>query len=105
MVRFAQHMRKGFGRSDFESTVGVATVCGFNVHLRGGSGYYDEATGELVSAYRMPYESGSPAIDAGRKMRKGLLEPHPNGNRVNLGAYGNTPWATMSKGGTLIFVR
>ena len=76
-----------------------------NVHLRGGSGYYDEATGELVSAYRMPYESGSPAIDAGRKMRKGLLEPSPNGHRVNLGAYGNTPWATMSKGGTLIFVR
>ena len=47
----------------------------------------------------------SPAIDAGPKMLKGLLEPVPNVRRVNLGAYGNTPWATMSKGGTLIFVR
>ena len=83
----------------------ISKLTSINVHLRGGSGYYDEATGEVVSAYRMPYEPGSPAIDKGRKMRKGLLEPHPNGNRVNLGAYGNTPWATMSKGGTLIFVR
>ena len=80
-------------------------LSGFNVHLRGGSGYYDEATDELVTAYRMPYEPGSPAIDKGRRMRKGLLEPAPNGGRVNLGAYGNTPWATMSKGGTLLLVK
>ena len=46
----------------------------------------------------------SPAVDAGDPAVK-CVEPYPNGNRVNLGAYGNTPWATMSKGGTLIFVR
>ena len=53
----------------------------------------------------MPYEPGSPAIDKGRRMRKGLLEPTPNGRRVNLGAYGNTPYATMSKGGTMLLVK
>lgn len=32
---------------------------------------------------------GDPAADCSR-------EPGPNGRRVNLGAYGNTPWATRS---------
>ena len=33
------------------------------------------------------------------------VEPKPNGHRVNLGCYGNTPWATMSPGGTALIVR
>ena len=53
----------------------------------------------------MPYEPGSSAIDKGRRMRKGLLEPTPNGHRVNLGAYGNTSEAALSKGGTMLLVR
>ena len=73
-----------------------------NVHLRGGSGYYDESTGEKVTAYRR--KGSSPAIDAGDKSVK-CVEPTPNGHRVNLGAYGNTPWATMSKGGTMLMVK
>ena len=76
-----------------------------NVHLRGGSGYVDEATREKVRVYRVAkIGASSPAVDAGDPAVK-CVEPRPNGNRVNLGAYGNTPWATMSKGGTLIFVR
>ena len=100
-----QAVKTTSGNQIYYTADSAPVLTAINVHLRGGSGYSDETTGEVVSAYRMPYESGSPAIDKGRKMRKGLLEPHPNGNRVNLGAYGNTPWATMSKGGTLIFVR
>ena len=42
--------------------------------------------------------------DAGDPAMK-CVEPKPNGHRVNLGCYGNTPWATMSPGGTMIFVR
>ena len=32
-------------------------------------------------------------------------EPEPNGGRVNLGAYGNTPWATLSPYGFLLMVK
>ena len=86
----------------------VSALCALNVHLRGGSGYHDENdNGALVRTYSRGKVGGSsPAIDAGPKMMKGLLEPKPNGNRVNLGAYGNTPWATMSDNtGLLLFVR
>ena len=72
-----------------------------NAHLRGGSGYVDERTGEKVTRYRRPR---SPAIDAGDSSVK-CVEPKPNGHCVNLGAYGNTPWATTSPGGTMLFVR
>ena len=86
----------------------ISALCALNVHLRGGSGYHDENdNGALVRTYSRGKVGGSsPAIDAGPKMMKGLLEPKPNGNRVNLGAYGNTPWATMSDNtGLLLFVR
>ena len=48
----------------------------------------------------------SPAIDAGDPTSDWSREPKPNGKRVNLGYYGNTPEATMSpKPGLLIYVR
>ena len=78
-------------------------LCTCNVHLRGGSGYYDESTGEKVTAYRR--KGNSPALNAGDPASDYSGEPTPNGRRVNLGVYGNTPWATMSPGGTMIFVK
>ena len=34
------------------------------------------------------------------------VEPSPNGRRVNLGAYGNTPWASLTPThGFILFVR
>ena len=77
-------------------------LAALNCHLRGGSGYVDETTGEKVTAYRRKWNS--PAIDAGDPAVR-CVEPKPNGRRVNLGAYGNTPWATMSKGGTALIVK
>ena len=71
----------------------------FNVHVRDRHGYTDEFTGKLVK-----YMGRSPAVDAGDPAAK-CIEPHPNGNRVNLGFYGNTPWAAMSGGGLLLQVR
>lgn len=48
----------------------------------------------------------SPAIDAGDPASDWSHEPRPNGKRVNIGYYGNTPEATMSpKPGLLIYVR
>ncbi len=73
---------------------------GINAHLRGGAGYFDEKTGGLVLDYVRP--DNSPAIDAGDPASDYRTEPvipgvGGNGHRVNLGYYGNTPWATMSK--------
>ena len=79
----------------------IGEVAAFNVHLRGRNGYLDEKTGKVV---RFGGRT-SPAIDAGDPESIYENEPSPNGHQVNLGAYGNTPWATMSKGGTLILVK
>ena len=74
-------------------------VVDYDVHLRGGRGYYSEKTGELVTEYaRKPH---SPAIDTGDPKSDFHGEPQVpgvggHGHRVNLGAYGNTPWATLS---------
>ena len=40
---------------------------------------------------------GSPCIDAGDPTSDFSLEPQPNGGRINMGAYGNTPEATTSE--------
>lgn len=74
-----------------------------NAHLLGGSGYTDEKTGQVVKTSR---RYPSPAIDAGKPGYDYSLEPQPNGRRVNLGFYGNTPWATMSdRRGMKIIIR
>jgi len=81
-----------------------------NVHLRGGKGYFDENTGNIETGYRNRDEQ-SPAMDAGDPKSDYRLEPvvpgaGGHGYRVNLGAYGNTPWATMSaKSGFHLFLR
>ena len=79
----------------------VTNVVSFSAHLRCRAGYVDETTGEVV---RFP-RTASPAIDAGDPESPYKAEPSPNGCRVNLGFYGNTPWASMSKGGLLILVK
>lgn len=78
----------------------VSAVSAFNAHLRGRA-YVDETTGTRVEM------SGriSPAVDAGDPASDCSNEPRPNGRCVNMGFYGNTPWATIAKGGTLVFVR
>lgn len=73
-----------------------------NVHLRGARGYFDENTGEFVKGYKGA-ENQSPAIDAGINVFEEFKER--NGNKVNLGFYGNTPWATMSSSGFMIIIR
>lgn len=72
---------------------------GYDVHLCGGRGYVDEKTGQLVADYSRLAQS--PAIDAGDPTSDYRGEPlirgvGYHGRRVNLGCYGNTPWATMS---------
>ena len=90
-------------RSGGVYTVNDATVGFLNaldVHLRSPAG-----TVLNDGTERMFEDELSPAIDAGDPASPYVLEPKPNGHRVNLGAYGNTPWATMSKQGTALIVR
>jgi hypothetical protein len=71
-----------------------------NVHLRGGRGYFEETTGEMVSRYLATKPASSPAIDAGdtKSEYQGEKDTQEgwHGRRVNMGVYGNTPWATMT---------
>jgi parallel beta-helix repeat protein len=60
-------------------------------HLLSFQGRYDPATGAWVQDDDM-----SPCIDAGNPALAYDKEPLPNGGRVNMGAYGNTPQASMS---------
>ena len=68
-----------------------------DLHL---SGTYRAASGRYVRN-----GGSSPAVNAGDKASAYDREPQPNGRRVNLGNYGNTPEATMSKIGTVLIVR
>ena len=92
---------EGFGWPRFVSRSyftpeGFELVKTANLHVRGTAGYTDEATGKLVR-YRLPKGvRQSQAVDGGPKLKVGLCEPQPNGKRINLGYYGNTPWATRS---------
>ncbi|MBQ3314807.1 MAG: hypothetical protein IJG70_02450 [Kiritimatiellae bacterium] len=84
----------------FDTTAAnVGRLAQFNVHLRGGRGYYDEKTGGLVREYRTQGVV-SPAQDAGDRNSSFAQERDCldgwHGRRVNLGYYGNTPWATMT---------
>lgn len=47
----------------------------------------------------------SPAIDAGNPAAEWWREPDPNGHRLNMGAYGNTPEAALSPFGLLLLVK
>ena len=93
--------RGGSGITFGKSNEVAKVLCAFNVHVKGRHGYKDETTGEVVKYPKMR----SPAIDAGDPNVPFPHEARPRGQRINLGFYGNTPWATMSKGGTLIFVK
>ena len=86
-----------------QSKIGELTA--FNAHLRGGLGYFDEATGAIVKAYARGVKS--PAVDMGDPNSDFSKEPAAySGRRANLGYYGNTPWATMTQpGGMVLYLR
>ena len=93
---------------DWTSATAPATYAALeaaNVHLRGGLGYHDEATGSLVTTYSRGEKS--PCIDKGDPDSEYHREPAGyNGRRVNMGYYGNSPWATMSQpAGSVYYLR
>ena len=86
---------------DFSSLDPTKGIANFDVHLRSKYGMYNNA-GEFVKTRGYL----SDAIDAGDRNSPYANEPQPNGRRVNLGAYGNTPWASMSMSyGSVYYLR
>jgi hypothetical protein len=89
----------------FRATAGTA-ISAINAHLRGGRGYFNEETGRLDATYKSK-DDYSPAIDAGDPASAYAQEPDTqdgwHGRRINMGFYGNTPWATLTpfKGGVI----
>ena len=94
-----------FGESILLNESKIGELTAFNAHLRGGLGYFDEATGEIVKAYARGVKS--PAVDMGDPNSDFSKEPAAySGRRANLGYYGNTPWATMTQpAGMVLYLR
>ena len=89
----------------FPKTSDDALISAINCHLVG-SRYVDELTGLTVSTRGQRVSRGiSPGLAAGDRATPCDREPQPNGGRVNLGFYGNTPWATTKLGGMALIVR
>ena len=84
-----------------------AAIAGFNCHLRGRAGYFDERSGAWTHTER----GTSPAIDAGDPASDFSREPFvcrisDGGKAINLGRWGNTPYATMTPhSGSVLVVR
>lgn len=61
------------------------------------SGVGDVAySGTLFSDSAFHERAGTPAVDGGKPGDAYFREPYPNGGRINVGAYGNTPEAATS---------
>jgi len=88
----------GGAASQFASTVGnisadplFANPEAGDFHLRSQVGRYDPVTGTWVRD-----AVTSPCIDAGEPALVFASEGQPNGGRINMGAFGGTPFASMS---------
>lgn len=84
------------GQGNFAADPLFANAAAGDYHLRSAAGRWS-AGGWVVDA------ATSPAIDVGDPASPHGLEPEPNGGRINLGAFGNTPEASRSPGSELIF--
>ena len=88
------------GQGNIDKDPLFASAAENDYHLRSILGRYDPDRGQWVID-----DDHSPCIDAGDSQAQEDLvgsEPFPNGNRINMGAYGGTPQASKSIG-PLIF--
>ena len=81
----------GGDASSLAADPGFADPAGSDFHLRSRAGRYDPSSGARVTD-----GTDSPCLDRGDPDAPSDAEPLPNGDRVNLGAYGNTAEASMS---------
>jgi parallel beta-helix repeat protein len=83
------------GKGNFIADPLFADSLNGDFHLKSRSGRYNP-----VSQSWVVDNIHSPAIDAGDSTSSYNNEPAPNGNRINLGSYGNTIYASKSFPGT-----
>ena len=76
------------------------TIANADMHSLSRAGYYKNDGLKYMDA-----KVGSPAVDAGDSASDFSKEGAPNGHRVNLGFYGNTAEAALSKGGFCLRVQ
>ncbi len=78
----------------------VSDVEPYDLHLKSVVGHWTPGGWVSDGAISKCVDAGDPASDYS-------LEPQPNGGRVNLGAYGNTPEAsgTLTLSGVIIMIR
>ena len=86
------------GTGNFSAPPLFANPGAGDFHLRSTGGRFDPAANGGAGAFVID-ASHSPAIDSGNPASPFNLETSPNGGRVNLGAYGNTPEASRSQEG------
>ncbi len=79
------------GKGNFTADPLFADTLNGNFHLKSKSGRYNPVSQSWVID-----NIHSPAIDAGDSTSSYNKEPAPNGNRINLGCYGNTIYASKS---------
>lgn len=72
--------------------------CFFNIDTTGTPIHYTNIyeDPDFVDTLGFHLKSTSPCIDSGDSTADYSNEPQPNGGRINMGAYGNTPEATLS---------
>ncbi|MCP5522496.1 MAG: right-handed parallel beta-helix repeat-containing protein [Verrucomicrobiales bacterium] len=90
-ARFTLSAEPIAGEGNFQVDPAFADPDGDDFHLRSTGGRWDSRAGLWVVD-----SSNSYGIDAGDPLSGSDLEPVPNGGRVNLGAYGNTPQASKT---------
>ena len=90
--------QKGFaGSGNISSDPLFADAPNGDFHLKSTNGRFNPITEEWEND-----EVNSPAIDAGNPSSDYSNEIEPNGGRVNLGCYGNTPEASKSKANAVV---
>ena len=82
------------GKGDFSKDPLFANPLKGDFHLKSKAGRWDPKAKKWVKD-----AVNSPCIDAGDPKSEYKNEPKPNGSRINMGAYGNTPEASRSSEG------
>ncbi|MBI5095204.1 MAG: hypothetical protein HZB26_22565 [Candidatus Hydrogenedentes bacterium] len=75
-----------------------ANAAAGDFHLKSEAGRWDPAANSGAGSFVLDAAT-SPCIDSGDPVDSFASEPAPNGGRINMGAYGNTPEASLSTHG------